>query len=358
MIAEMELASASAPNQDLAGATLKVKNLALDYPLDLSPLAEGKALTLRLPTPPAKEINAELGRGPLYMVALYQDLDANRRWDPTDPAFAATAQLLFFEPPSPETAAQWSSWSNYSNPSELLKSAKDIDPKNKQPLAAQAELELVAFGGAQELSALGGAFNKLDPRAGFVSALSLAELQDLARNFRPGPRSLDRAIRLPSSGDTWSIFTDTNISMLGESSSWTPVEIPGIQPGSFVARPLISYRRPIGAAMPAPGQFLNAQSELISGLCGPAGWGHAVLRFNAKDSSFTTGWIASRIGLFYAAALGLHNPWSWGLVQSVTQATMPAALVSPTELSELDGSSLICPLPDAGSSIDPILDAP
>lgn len=343
MIAQIELTSVP------GGATISVKRVAWDYPIDPTPLAAGAPIRVILPEQDPSQLNKELGRGPLYMLALYQDLDANLRWDPTDTSLGASPNILFFELPTQTQGPNWSTWSNYANAQALLSTpVSELKETDKQTLSSESKIPVVSLGSSAPDAAVGGAFEALDPRTSFISALSTSEISNLPQAFQPGPRSLDAAIRVANDGKRWTI-PSSELPAISE-ANWASLAIPGIRADAVYARALVSYRRPIGAPIPGPGQFLTADAELLSGLCDQQAKNYAILRW--LDPS-DTGWLTERSGLFQAGALGLQYGWTWGLVSELAPAPTGPILTTPDSLTNLAAKSGECPLPQQDQTISP-----
>lgn len=349
MIAQVALSPASS-GEDLKpgviGPRLSFVSVAADYPVDTGPLLEGNPIVVTLPIPPTTRIDPELKRSPLYMVALYEEPPGaeNQRWDPSDLSKGATADLLFYEPAGPEHQARWSRWLDYGDIDALLTQAADtleLDPEKLQRLETSLPMTQFEYALPAELS---GPFEDLDPGASFVTAMTMPEIQDLPKHFEPGARSLDLALRQPTNqAAIWKIDSAQLPGDGPKAGGWSTLEAPGIRSEFFSTKTLVTYRRPIGAPLPAPGQYLSANSQLISGLCPQSSQGYTVLRW--LDAANTESWITRPVGLFYAAALGLRPGWTWGVVQDPSLAKVSAVLASPTQLSSIAGQPNRCPLP-------------
>lgn len=327
---------------------LGVKETVFDYPISFPADAP---VEIVLPTALTQNIDAQLGRSPLFAVALYDDKDADRRWSVSDGFIAANAGLLFYEPAGESHNERWSLWSNLDTVAQLYaKPANQLVVKGGLRRLGQT-LPMTRFDAQRSAQRVEGSYEELDARSGFFATLSAAELRDLPREFKAGPRPLDKPLRVEASAERWQISTTDLDSVVPTPSVEQSLRIPGVKTGQVLAFPIAGYSRPVGAAIPQEGEYLTADSTLISGICLNSSSGILAATWLDWNQDAPIQWIESPLGALYAAAGGIGPGWSFSAV-TLSPAGAPRLLPDHRLLdaSELLADAQRCPLSQAAAS--------
>lgn len=352
------LPSASAPRvlissveslaQEGEAPRLGIQETVFDYPISFPAQAP---VEIVLPTALTQNIDANLGRSPLYAVALYDDKDADRQWSIRDGFIAANAGLLFYEPAGESHNERWSSWSNLDTVAQLYaKPANQLVVKGGLRRLGQT-LPMTRFDAERSAQRVEGSYEELDARSSFFTTLSAAELRDLPRAFKAGPRPLDKPLRQEASAERWQISTTDLSSVVPTPSVEQSLRIPGVKRGQVLAFPIAGYSRPVGAAIPQEGEYLTADSTLISGICLNSSSGILAATWLDWKQDAPTQWIESPLGALYAAAGGIGPGWSFSAV-TLSPAGAPRLLPDHRLLDapELLADAKRCPLSQPAAS--------
>lgn len=339
-VAPMPLPGAKDPNPKLLqageapsiiGPAYSVQDIARDYPIEL----DAGAFPVQMPSIPDTAISQSLKRSPLYMVALYDDKNQNKGWDPSD-GFIAASPSLFFQmsekpdglnpswhrTPKLEAAPHLSQLATSEKAFITAVRPEKVSPRSSQPL--------FRFGQApvEHSYRISKSHGTLDQRVRFIASLSHPETKDLAANFLSEPRLVDLPFsQLTEDPGAQLELTQEHLRTLTPQASehiaaqGLPLQTPpGLSLTTFVAFPMVGYDRPIGAAQAKPDAYLTADSQVIAYLCGPSShrrvrevFASAIYAASEQDRQH---WFTSPIGALYAAAAQIELGWSLGLIDT------------------------------------------
>lgn len=313
------------------GPEYAIERVVRDYPIEI----EAGGFSARMPDLGLQALDPALKRSGLYMVALYDDKDQNKRWDPADGFVAASPSLFYLrQHPEKKNVASWYRADRIGRAAQLSQLPVDqesfanaVKPQSVQPEAAQP---LFAFGQAptQRSFRLHDWGTNIDQRVRFLATLYQAEILELAANFRPGPRRLDIPFAdTATASPGWFGISQERLRPITPRESQRIAALglqlqipPGIALDRFVAFPIAGYDRPIGAAQPSPEEHLTKDSDIIAFVCAPKNKARIKSVFASviftSATSPNDAWFTDPVGALYGASLHLSPGWTLGVIEA------------------------------------------